>query len=139
MTKETKETINNNRLAMIKFNLQQKGYLAWESRLESDGIYIMFDKVYEFNNIPDDFEILDTMICHCEHCHYAINCPDTPCNNYSGLYTFLVHKERNPFNSEEELEGIIETLRVWERELPDRYKNHATQGKKRKNKAKSLK
>ena len=91
--------------------LKHKGYALIEASIESDRIYVIFDAVYNFKNIPHGFEILETAFGDCSEHNYICH-QFAPCNRRD-IKTVLVYREESPYLSSSELKSISKDLLAW--------------------------
>lgn len=88
--------------------IKDNGFDYWQE-VDKTRIYILFDKDYQFNNLPDDFEISNN-----DGLSHSRTCIECEINYYDN------NNERKTFSAVmKEIENKCKLLEKWAKELPD--------------------
>ena len=108
-----KDSLDSPRFKDLICELKWKDYCIMEANISYDTVYIIFNHVYEFENIPHGFDIMDRSIGNCDDCEYGLCCHNTPCNNYTEPKTILVYSDFNSNFTDSQLDDILTELTAW--------------------------
>ena len=93
--------------------LKRMGYNIKESCFDYERVYIMFDRVHNFSDIPQGFEIVDTIVFDCDNCIHTNSVICKMCREYEETVSILVYSEFEPNLSVVQLYEILMELQAW--------------------------